>query len=537
MLDLKHFRKSSKPAAQAPTASAQLPSYAETAIRPKSVFGFKRRISIHLDQTGIQLGSSVQFGKSIRLLDARKLYFPSHEESDKGRAQFVSEAIEQYLAEYLARRAEIVLSLSGQETAFRAFTMPELKDSSLAAAVKFEAKRQIPFPLADCRFDFRPVARIQNNGKSTLKIALHAATNRVIDEHISLLGDLGSQVAKIYHTHELIGQLLPFLSDFEDGRHYTLINVERTRTEISYYRGSNLEFTHSCSVGSSFLARRSDPTVFEYFAESLAGEIQNSLDFYTGQYPGQFTTRIFIHGDLAYSNDLLELLHNRFGYEFRRFPTESLRIPLARGDGNLEEMSVCLPALASSVCSVQLADLLPAEMARKAKARGTERLAITGVILLVSFMVLLWGMAALKTAQTEAHLTHLNAEIAGFQQSSLYDTYNLLKREIAAGSAYLEKVKPSPSYLALALKELSNLTPTGVSLSNLNYQSSEPSQNLTMDGTVNSSAIPPEVVLAEYVENLQRSPLFENVTVLRHSKRTTDGRSILNFSLNMRSTL
>lgn len=537
MLDLKLFRKPSDSETQAPTVATSLPAYAETAIRPKPLIGFKRRISIHLDQTGIQLGSSVQFGKTSRLLDARKLYFPSHEESEKGRAQFVSEAIKQYLAEYRGRRAEIVLSLSGQETAFRAFTMPELKESSLAAAVTFEAKRQIPFPLADCRFDFRPVARIQNNGKSALKIALHAATNRVIDEHISQLGELGSQVTRIYHTHDLIGQLLPFLADFEPGRHYTLINIERTRTEISYYRGSNLEFTHNCSVGSSFLARRSDPTVFEYFAESLAGEIQNSLDFYTGQYPGQFTTRIYIHGDLAYSNDLLELLHNRFGYEFRRFPTESLRIPHAKSNGNLEEMSVCLPVLASSVCSVQLVDLLPAKMAQKVKARRTERFAITGAILLTALMVLLWGMAALNNAQTETHLAHLNREIAGFQQSSLYDTYNVLKREIAAGSAYLEKAKPSPSYLALGLKELSNLTPTGVSLSNLNYQSSEPSQNLTMDGTVSSSTIPPEVVLAEYVENLQRSPFFENVTVLRHSKRTIDGRSNLNFSLNMRGAL
>ena len=537
MIGLQFRRKQTKVLSTQTESPVQRPVYLESAILPKASVAFKRKLSFHLDQTGIQLGCSAQFGKSSKLLDARKLYFPANSETEQARTAFIIDSIQQYIREFQGRQAEIVLSVSGQETAFRAFNMPHLKDSALASAVRFEAKRQVPFPLADCQFDFRPVALIENNGKVHLKVALHAATNRVIEERLAPLRQLGYDVAHVYHAHDVIGQLLTFLPDFSEDRHFTLINVERTRTEISYYHGSNLEFYHNCSLGSSFLAHRSDPTVFEYFAESLAGEIQNSLDFYTGQYSGQFATRTFIHGDLAYSDDLLELLHNRFGYEFRRFPTETLQIAVAGNRGKLEEMSVCLSVLASTICSVKLANLLPTEQLQKAKGRRVERVATTGVIALAGLLLVLWASAALHTTTTEARFKNLNNEIASFQQSSLFDTYNLVKREIVAGTAYLEKIKPTPSYLALALKELSNLTPFGVELNNLNYQTSEPSQNLTMDGTVTSSSIPPEVILAEYIENLQRSPFFENVTVLRYSKRTADGRSILNFSMNMRGVL
>lgn len=534
MIGVNIFKKQKQAVAVATPDPLQKPVYAETAINAKPTVGFKRKLSFHIDQSGIQLGCSSQFGKVSKLIDARKLYFPSQNESEDARTAFVTDSIEQYVREHGGKSAEIALSVSGPETAFRVFNMPDLANRALASAVNFEAKRQVPFPPNECHFDFRPVSRIQNNAKSTLKIALHAATNRAIDERIAPFRTLGYDVAHIYHTHDVIGQLLQFLPDFTPEQHYTLINVEKTRTEISYYHGSNLEFYHNCSLGSSFLARRSDPTVFEYFAESLAGEIQNSLDFYTGQYSGLFTTRIYIHGDLAYTDDLLELLHNRFGYEFRRFPTETLSVPVVGDRGRLEEMSACLPVLASAVCSVQLANLIPAELQKIATTRRVERAALSGAFALVIVLSLLWVSAIMRVATTQSRLDRLHSEIASFQQSSLFDTYNLVKREISEGTSYLQKIEAEPSYFALILKDLSNATPADVELSNLNFQIGEPGQNMALDGVAASSSMPPEVALAEYVETLQRSPLFDSVAVLRYTKRTENGRSLLNFSIAMR---
>ncbi|MBK7141146.1 MAG: pilus assembly protein PilM [bacterium] len=534
MNGLNIFKRATKSAPAVADDPQQKAGYIETPISAKPTFGFKRKISFHVDQSGIQLGCSSQLGVESKLIDARKLYFPSQSESEQARAAFISDTIAKYVGEHGGSHAEIALSASGPETAFRVFNMPELSSRALASAVNFEAKRQVPFPPNECHFDFRPVSRIQSGSKVTLKVALHAATNRAIEERLAPFRQLGYDVAHVYHTHDVIGQLLRFLPDYSQDQHYTLINVEKTRTEISYYRGSNLEFYHNCSIGSSFLARRSDPTVFEYFAESLAGEIQNSLDFYTGQYSGLFTTRIYIHGDLAYTDELLELLHNRFGYEFRRFPTETLSVPVSGDRGRLEEMSVCLPVLASAVCSVGLANLIPAELMSRTKSKRLERAAYFGAVALAVILMIFYGSLSVKTSATKSRLQNINNEIASFQQSTLFDTYNVLKREIAAGNRYLENIKSAPSYFALLLKEISNRTPQEIQLANLNYQTEDPSQNIAMDGLVISSSLPPEVILAEYVETLQRSPLFESVTIQRYTKRTENGKAYLNFSMSMR---
>lgn len=534
MISLDLLKKKAPAPSQIPGDQHAKSSYVETAIAPKASFGLKRTISVHIDQTGIQLGCSVQRGKTVKLLDARKLYFSSKDESDSSRVAFVSDSLSQYVSEHGGRRAEIALTVSGPETAFRVFNIPELAPRALASAVQFEAKRQVPFPPNECYFDFRPVSRIQSGSRTTLKVALHAATNRAIEERLAPFRQLGYNVEHIYHTHDVIGQLLRYLPNFADDQHYTLINIEKTRTEISYYHGSNLEFYHNCSIGSSFLARRSDPTVYEYFAESLAGEIQNSLDFYTGQYSGLFTTRIYIHGDLAYTDELLELLHNRFGYEFRRFPTETLSVPVSGDRGRLEDLAACLPVVASACCSVELANLIPSELLSQARSRQIERYAFLGIAGLAAILLILWATVTMQASASASRLTQINNEIAGFQQSSLFATYNDLKREIAAGNAYLEKVKATPSYFSLLLKELSNAVPSSMQLSNFNFQSAEPSQNLTMDGIIVQTTLPPEVTLAEFVEKLQQSPLFDAVTVLRYSKRTENGRAILNFSVAMR---
>lgn len=513
------------------------PAYSESLIPARPRTGWKRQLCFHLDQSGLQMAAGQQRGRSSRLLDARKMYFPSDTHTDQARLNFAKKSIDEYVRKYGNRNYDTVVTVTGPETAFRTFAMPDIKPGELAAAVAFEAKRQVPFPLQDCEFDFRPVYRVKNTERTGLKVALHAATHRALKERLEPFDLLKLQVDRIHHAHDVIGQLLRHLPDYADSQHYTLINVERNRTEISYYKGTNLEFYHICSIGSSFLARRSDPTVFEYFAEALAGEIQNSLDFYTGQYSGQFSTRIYIHGDLAYTDELIDLLHDRFGYEFKRFPTEELTVSVNGGKQQLETMSACLPVLAAATCPTQLANLLPKSEKERIAQRAQNRIAITALIALSGLLLAVWVSARMQTAVTEKRLQGLTTQVENFKTSSLFDTYNLLKREITGGQDYLAQIEPIPTYLALTLKDISNITPQPVTLYNLNYIAGEPDRNFSLDGVVRSSQVPPEVILAEFVEYLQASPFFDNVAVLRHTKRVNGGVQELDFHVGMRATI
>jgi len=143
-------------------------------------------------------------------------------------------------------------------------------------------------------------------------------------------------------------------------------------------------------------------------------------------------------------------------------------------------------------------------------------------------------MMKAKTIIAENNLINLNKQVDSFKSSDAYHTYNVLKRQIAGDRTYIEKVKESPSYLSLNLKELSLVTPRSIRLFHLAYQADKSDRNLTLQGIVTSREMPPEIILAEYVENLNFSPLFENVSLTKHVKRRRGDIFEIEFEIDMR---
>ena len=87
--------------------------------------------------------------------------------------------------------------------------------------------------------------------------------------------------------------------------------------------------------------------------------------------------------------------------------------------------------------------------------------------------------------------------------------------------------------MGLNLKELSRLTPPSVRLYSLDYRSQTEGRNYTLVGVITTGETPPELVLAEFIENLTASPFYEGVKVDHQVKRRSNGRFELEFSLSM----
>ena len=112
-----------------------------------------------------------------------------------------------------------------------------------------------------------------------------------------------------------------------------------------------------------------------------------------------------------------------------------------------------------------------------------------------------------------------------------------LKREIARNQAFINMTSEDPSYLGLNLKELSRLTPKAVRLYDLDYQSRIEGQNYNLAGIVTTRETPPELILAEFIENLTASPFYENVRVEQQVKKRAESRFELEFSLSMKAII
>ncbi|MEW5993644.1 MAG: pilus assembly protein PilM, partial [Candidatus Zixiibacteriota bacterium] len=491
-------------------------SVSERLFRPRSLPSPGRHLAFSFDSRSIQMACVRHGLRSKKVVDIQKTYLEELPDDSNQRTAEIAQIIGDYLNQFGGIWTHISVALSDKETAFRTFLMPKLKRRDLDSAVSFEMKKQVPFPTEDCIYDYSLVGEIGDGTVERYKIALHAATKRRVYETLEPFRLRHIPIRAVYHTQDVIGRLLRYLPSFDSDRHMTLINIAPNHTEISFYQGTNLEFFHIASIGSSMMSTRREAVDFEAMAGTLSKEILASLDFYSGQYPDSATDRIYVYGDLAYSDELMQLLSGHTGLEFHRFPAESLTLFTDAQDRLPDDPAVCLPALAAATCNVRAANLLPEPDCLSLARRRIDRIGRTVMVLVLVLLAGTWAVMKRGTAVAQNTLNSLNEQITAFTNSEAFHTYNIIKREIERDRAYIRQAQKKPSYFTLNLKELSHLTPEPIRLFSVIYDPDSPNHNLTVQGMVTSSDIPPEIILAEYVETLKTSPFFDQVEIRRH---------------------
>ncbi|MDZ4722382.1 MAG: pilus assembly protein PilM [candidate division Zixibacteria bacterium] len=492
-----------------------------------------RHLSFAINDESIEMAASIRIAGRTKLLTARKYTFPS---SDNSRDHHKSEtltAISNFAKEYGGRKPIITLVVSGPSTISRNMIMPKLNGKDLDSAILFEAKRQIPFRIEDCYFSYRVISEIKGPALSKVKVALVACLKNLIDKQLALFGEFKFEVARIVHGQEALANLLPFIGGFDSSKSYSLLDIQKHRSLISYYRGNTLEFSHIISLGSSFLAHREDATMFEYFAESLAGEIQNSIDYYTGQHTTGFGNSVYVHGDLSTSSEFIDLLSDRFGFDFKQFPVQELSFGNSKSEG-LKSLPLCLAAAAPTVARIRPANLLPPIRLAKLALKKINRLCATALILVVISLTFALFSQQQRFADAQTNHETLKISVAELQNSELYKTYHALQKQIAMDEAYLLAAEAPLSFLGENLKELSIITPTGIRLYDFEARNDQTEQNFYFSGVASSLLTPPEIMVAEYVQILEASLFYENVTVVRFHKKKVGERFELDFQIAMK---
>jgi hypothetical protein len=184
-----------------------------------------------------------------------------------------------------------------------------------------------------------------------------------------------------------------------------------------------------------------------------------------------------------------------------------------------------------------MADVLPREAKRIHRAFRVNNYAKAGLAFLAIVLIGSWGLLNKAVSIKQGELVSLNAQVTDFTNSEAFKSYNLLKRQIAIDKTYLESAIETPTFLSLNLKELSLLTPKEVRLVHLLFRPADPDANYVLEGKVYSEKIPPEIILAEFIENLAASPFYKNVEINRHVKRESKPGFEIDFSIKCRGLI
>jgi len=230
-------------------------------------------------------------------------------------------------------------------------------------------------------------------------------------------------------------------------------------------------------------------------------------------------------------------LTDRFGLTFLKFPSEMLSFVHQRNLEFEDTIPVCLPVVAAATCRYRLADLLPREDKAAQRASIANRAGLAAACLAAGLLTVGW-MSQISVVNTALKkLEGLRQEVERFRASEMFATYNHLKRSIAASQKFLNQTKESPSFLSFNLKELSRIAPEPVRLRILDYRADAGDRNLNVAGVVVTRDTPPELALAEFVENLEASPFYSNVHVDRNVKKRLPRGFQLEFHVSMEGTI
>ncbi len=510
----------------------KLPNTFAGTSRVKRHLRFCQTISMLIGESSIQLAAVKNRPLASKIIACDKIYLPSNLDKE-GRRNFIASEINSFIEHNKCFNTRYLLGVAGSETTFRKLTLPALPRSELSRAVYWEANKRIPFGLESSCYGYYldPIDRAERDRGHI--VSLIAVPRSNIEEKLEILRPLGITVSEVWHEQEAIGLMLPRLKDFDKNKTYALINIQKDGSMISYYRGSHLEFTHSNTIGTESLTARSEiPMTRDEFIEKLASEIQNSLDFYAGQFSSSYTSDLFLYGDLSYGDEITERLSEIIGLKFGRFPVENWQIEGSSAELD-RQIPVSLGAVALALADRDLIDFLPPELQEKRSSKRFYRAAIPALVIIAVSLGLLWGSLNMQNEVRENRLQSTRQQIERFKNSDSYLAYSRIKRQLAADRAFLEKLQKEPTHLFLNLQELSRIVPKKIRLEQYDLIPGLKKTSLTLAGKATSLDPPPEIILAEFIAALESSPFYTNVHLSRHTKRNNRGEFVIDFQVEM----
>jgi Tfp pilus assembly PilM family ATPase len=505
----------------------------------KERYRIGRTIAILLDESSLQMAAARRFWHLSRLINVTKVYVPQMYDTKEKRRNFLIDRINEYVKEFGSSLTRYVLGINGSESVFRIITLPNMPRKELIKAIYWEGDKRIPFGLDNAYYGQRFDENVKTPAGDTVSASLVAVLKEVIDSRLDLLRSARIvDVDSINHELEAIGCILPFIDDFDPDQTYVLVNIKRKTTEINFYQGRQLQFTHTGSVGSETLSiGPGNAENQESSTENLTSEIQNSLDYYVGQFPGSSTEMIFLYGDLCYSDELIDALSEHTGIQFKR-------LPLTRGtDGhalphdNADQIPVSLGAVALAMAEYDLISFLPPKIKEKRTLRRYIRMAVPAIVVLIVTLLTFWASVIYQIGIEKWKLVNANIQIEQIKGSASYGMYTRLKRQMVADQAIVEKLNRKPTFLHLNLKELSRITPGKIKLDLYDLYEEDNRNYLVLTGCAFSQDPPPEVVLAEYIAQLDSSPFFKDVSLRKHSKHDRSGEFVIDFRIEMEAII
>lgn len=258
-------------------------------------------------------------------------------------ASAVTNTLQQLLRGAKIRSKEVAISVSGQAAIIRKITVPLMTDDELDEQIQWEAEQHIPFDIKDVQIDHQVLRRTPDEGQ--MEVLLVAAKKDQIEDYAQLVRSAKLRPIVCDIDAFCIQNLFEFTRGLDPSSTVALLNVGASVSSLNIISSGVSAFSREIANGGNSVTDEIQRTLAVPFeqaeaykcggevdgivpeqvaeiidgsCDSLAAEIQRSLDFFMATGGDANIARIFVTGGSAGLTPLAQAIEQR-----SRIPVET----------------------------------------------------------------------------------------------------------------------------------------------------------------------------------------------------------------------
>ncbi|MEQ8273395.1 MAG: type IV pilus assembly protein PilM [Deltaproteobacteria bacterium] len=254
----------------------------------------------------------------------------------------VVDAVQELFASQKIRHKEVATSVSGHSVIIKKINLPQMTPEELEESIQWEAEQYIPFDINDVNIDVQ-ILNTESTQAGQMDVLLVAAKKDMVNDYTEVIASAG--LTPVVVDIDAFAVQNQFEINYEVPRSETvvLVNIGAAVTNINVLANGVSTFTRDISIGggqftdavqkalnvsydeaealklggggpdSDAVVPQEVERVLQTESESIANEIQRSLDFYAATSADAHIARIFLSGGSSRIPALVKTIENRTG--------------------------------------------------------------------------------------------------------------------------------------------------------------------------------------------------------------------------------
>ncbi len=265
-------------------------------------------------------------------------------------ANVVTELLQKIFKDSKIRQKNVSVSVSGQAAIIRKISVPLMTDAELDEQIQWEAEQHIPFDIKDVQVDHQVLTRNADDGQ--MEVLLVAAKRDQIEDYTQLIRAAKLKPVICDIDAFAIQNFFETTRGLDPSQTFALVNVGATLTSLNVVSNGVSSFSREIANGGNAVSEEIQRTlsipfeqaeaykcggeqdgivpdqvvqIIEGSCDSIAAEVQRSLDFFMATSGETAIGRLYLTGGCANLPALAQMVEQRSRVPVETWvPTEAI---------------------------------------------------------------------------------------------------------------------------------------------------------------------------------------------------------------------